>query len=129
MIQFEDFPVLSRSPRVRLLVCGGRKYKDKARVYKNLDKISGILQIEVLIHGDAPGADTLADEWATERNIPKLPFPADWDKHGKPAGHIRNRQMLTEGNPNLVVAFPGNAGTANMVKQAKQAKIKVVEFK
>ena len=46
-------------------------------------------------------------------------FKADWDKFGRAAGPIRNAQMLREGKPDLVVAFPGGRGTANMVAQAK----------
>ena len=65
-----------------------------------------------------PGADTLAGEYARDRGIPCRSFPADWRRHGRPAGFIRNRQMLDEGKPELVVAFPGGPGTRNMVKTA-----------
>jgi len=54
-----------------------------------------------------------------------MPFPADWSRHGKSAGPIRNRQMLIEGRPDIVVAFPGGKGTANMIKQAVEAGVKV----
>jgi hypothetical protein len=37
--------------------------------------------------------------------------------------------MLEEGKPDLVVAFPGGRGTANMVKQARAAAVKVLEAK
>jgi len=54
-----------------------------------------------------------------------MPFPADWGKYSKSAGYIRNKQMLAEGKPDLVVAFPGGKGTANMVKLAKLANIPI----
>jgi predicted Rossmann-fold nucleotide-binding protein len=40
---------------------------------------------------------------------------------------VRNRQMLTEGRPDLVVAFPGGKGTANMVALARKAGVEIVE--
>lgn len=47
---------------------------------------------------------------------------------GRAAGPMRNKQMLEEGKPDLVVAFPGGAGTENMVKQAKAAGIRVLRI-
>jgi hypothetical protein len=79
----------------------------------------------LIIHGAAKGADTLAGRWAKEFNIPVLVFPADWKKYGRRAGPIRNAQMLSEGKPNLVVAFPGGRGTANMVGLSQKAGVPV----
>lgn len=73
----------------------------------------------VLIHGCATGADIMAGEWAKANGIPVLEYPALWKLHNKRAGPIRNVQMLEEGNPDLVVAFPGGRGTAHMVGIAK----------
>ena len=78
-----------------------------------------------LIHGAARGADSLAGEWASTRAVPVKIFPADWQTHGRSAGHIRNAQMLREGKPDLVVAFPGGRGTADMVAKANAAGITV----
>ena len=78
-----------------------------------------------MIHGDASGADRLAGEWAKERCIEVLARPAEWKKHGRAAGPIRNQAMLAE-KPQLVVAFPGGKGTADMVAKAKKAGLEVV---
>jgi len=53
---------------------------------------------------------------------------ANWAELGRKAGPIRNQQMLDEGKPNLVVAFPGGRGTADIVRRARAAGIEVVEF-
>lgn len=45
--------------------------------------------------------------------------------NGKAAGPIRNQRMLDEGKPDLVVAFPGGRGTADMVRRAKAAGVPV----
>lgn len=108
---------------MRVLACGGRDFFGRNLVYAVLDP----MVIDVLIEGEAPGADTLAREWATEQGIPVERYPADWNRHGKAAGPIRNRRMLVEGKPDLVVAFPGGRGTANMISQAEAAGVKVLK--
>lgn len=110
---------------MRVLVCGGRYYEDEQRVFEALDELSGVSEV---IEGGAKGADFFAKSWAKIRNIPRRTFPADWDRLGKAAGYIRNKQMLEEGKPDLVVAFPGGKGTANMIKLAREANVEVIEI-
>lgn len=80
----------------------------------------------VIIHGGARGADSAASDFADVSYCQQQCFPADWKKYGTRAGYIRNQQMLDEGKPDFVVAFPGGPGTAMMVKIAEQAGIKVI---
>jgi len=110
---------------MRVLVCGGRNFGDRHAVYSALDEIDTTKGISCIIEGDARGADRMGKDWARSRNIPLETYPADWDKHGKAAGHIRNRQMLVEGKPDLVLAFQGGVGTDNMVTQAVNAGVEV----
>lgn len=108
---------------MKVLVCGGRDYADKQRVFQVLN----YLHISELCHGGAKGADSLAGSYAFYKGmIPKV-YKADWNKHGLAAGPIRNGQMLVEFKPDLVVAFPGGKGTIDMVKQARAAKVPVLE--
>jgi hypothetical protein len=92
-----------------------------------LDAMARGVRIDAVIHGDAVGADRFAGEWARLRSIEEIPFPPDWATHGRAAGPIRNKQMLDEGRPDLVVAFPGGRGTANMVMQAMATGVPVHE--
>jgi hypothetical protein len=96
---------------LRVLVCGGRGFDNGLLVESVLDTY----EIGLLIHGDAPGADTLAGKYAVKRGVPVSAFPADWKRLRNAAGPIRNLKMLREGRPDVVVAFPGGPGTANMV--------------
>ena len=59
--------------------------------------------------------------------LPCAVYRADWEGLGRKAGPIRNQQMLDEGKPDLVVAFPGGRGTANMMRIAREAGIEVIE--
>ena len=116
---------------IRVLVCGGRDFADQDRLYNTLDAIHGQYTIDVLIEGEAKGADTLARKWAEAEGILVAKFPAQWKQYGVSAGPIRNKQMLDEGKPDLVVAFPSgrlseSKGTLNMVKQAQKAGLRVI---
>lgn len=106
----------------RVLVCGGRNYADETRV----NAVLSILAPAVIIEGCARGADHLAEMWAASHNVPILHFPADWVRWRGLAGPRRNAQMLSEGKPDLVVAFKGGTGTADMIARAAAAGVPVV---
>ncbi|GGD30599.1 hypothetical protein GCM10011335_37050 [Aureimonas glaciei] len=78
-----------------------------------------------LLSGGAPGADTLAWDWGWDRNFHCERMFADWKKHGRAAGPIRNQRMIDEWKPTLVIAFPGGRGTADMIRRAEAAGIPV----
>lgn len=118
-------PLLRGNPIMRVLVTGGRDFTDKTLLFETLDRLHAVHSFSLLIHGDASGADRLGGEWAIERGLAVQAHPADWKKLGRSAGPIRNREMLKE-NPQLVVAFPGGKGTADMVKVARKAGIEVI---
>ena len=97
------------------------RYTDAKAIYAALD----LLRPEVVISGCQTGADTIALNWASERGVEtaKYPYLVDFGRSGGPK---RNQQMLEEGKPDLVLAFPGGRGTADMVRRAKEAGIRVV---
>ena len=126
-----------------IIVCGGRAFHDRVFVFQTLDTILLAYREVAVIHGGAPGADTLADRWAHAANVnpPKgctcampLKVPADWTAHGNRAGPIRNAKMLgillarrAPGHKIGVVAFPGGSGTRHMSEIAFRAGVKVLE--
>lgn len=113
---------------MKLLVCGGRDYSDRVKVFSLLESIHAKRNITVLIEGGAGGADSLARAWARNAGVICATVNAVWDKRGRGAGPQRNTAMLSL-NPDGVLAFPGGRGTANMVQQAKDAGVKVVEVR
>lgn len=108
---------------MRVLVCGDRNWTDKHLIAEVL----GSFPFDTLIEGEQRGADRLSREVAETWNRLVLPFPAHWEQYGKGAGHIRNRQMLKVGKPDLVIAFhkhiEESLGTADMLCQAEDAGI------
>lgn len=111
---------------MRVLVCGGRSYYDTKAIYNFLNEFHKTHKIDLLIHGDATGADTIAKCWALLKGIPIRTFKANWQEYGNRAGAIRNTAMLKEGKPDIVIAFPGGHGTDHMIAIAGKAEIKVV---
>lgn len=124
----------------KILVCGGRDFDDRYKLYSFMDKLcedrgwitpkddyGNWLPVVTIISGMAKGADQIVADWAVINWTELKEFPADWNRYGRAAGYIRNKQMLDEGQPDLVVAFPGGKGTANMVKIAKATGVEVIE--
>lgn len=121
----------------RVLVTGGRDFKDVYRVYRTLNLINNAPGVAVVIHGGATGADAIAKMWAKEYGVPEEPYPADWSdlshpdalikttasgrKYDARAGLRRNQRMIDEGKPDVIAAFPGGKGTRDMVRRAKAA--------
>ena len=115
----------------RVLVCGSRDFADRDLLYAKLDEVRerlGDIPMRV-ISGAARGADRLGAEWAANRGVPADEYPAQWDRYGKSAGYRRNEQMLREGRPHLVVAFPqgDSRGTRMMMDIAGKAGVAVEE--
>lgn len=85
-----------------------------------------------ILNGGARGADKMATKIALELGIPVTEVPANWKRHGKMAGHLRNNRML-DMEPSLVVAFYKegslNIGTTDMVRKAENKGVLVVEYK
>lgn len=112
---------------MRVLVTGGRDYLDVRRIFAGLDLLQARLPggITEIIEGGASGADMRARWWGERERIKVTTCKADWDKHGKAAGFIRNREMA-EMRPDVVMACPGGRGTAHMIETAKKLGLHVV---
>lgn len=111
-----------------VLVCGGRKFDDDKLLCRTFKAIQVEAPIALLVNGGAPGADNRAVSWALRHDVPFRTIQAEWTKHGPAAGPIRNQRMLDETHPDLVVAFPGGRGTADMVAKARAAGVEVREI-
>ena len=133
----------------RVLVCGGRNYgrkwtathgwdEDERQIDRLFHVLDNALEAAtlaerpfVLIHGGAKGADSLSGLWASMRQdrVEERVYPADWDTHKRAAGPIRNKLMLTNESPHVIIAFKGGSGTADMIRQGKKAGVPVYEVK
>jgi hypothetical protein len=102
-----------------VLVCGGRDYANNGKVVDTLCEIHGKeRRILAIVQGGATGADKLASDWARLAEVIDIRVPAQWSTHGRGAGPKRNAFMLRQYKPDMVVAFPGGDGTADMIAKA-----------
>ncbi len=113
---------------MKVLVCGGRDFNDSVLLGSNLSIIHSEVGITEIIEGGATGADRLARAFGESAGVPVRTYPADWKKHGKAAGPLRNALMLAQGKPDLVVAFKGGRGTENMIQQAEINGVRVIKI-
>lgn len=117
----------------RVLICGDRNWGNGERDYSQMEQFIKTLPDDTLIiHGAAKGADSMAGEIAKERGLAVEAYPADWKQYGRAAGPIRNKQMLDEGRPDLVVgfhrSFEASKGTKDMINRAKKDSIETKVF-
>lgn len=113
---------------MRVLVCGGRDWRDAELVEKVLDSLHAARGPFVrLIHGGARGVDRIAGRWARKNGVLEWDFLPEWHRAGTLDGAARNQLMIAEGAPDLVVAFPGGLGTADMLERARAAEVEVIE--
>jgi hypothetical protein len=128
-----------------VLVTGGRSYgeglldrarEERSHVFRVLDTYHAKHPITVLVHGACSdprdkrklrGADHWAEQWAKLNEITYIGVPAKWTKHGKPAGMIRNRQMIDKWKPHACIPLPGGTGTAGCVAECRRRGIEVME--
>lgn len=107
---------------MRVLVCGDRHWNDYKIIRRELLNFP---KGTVVIHGNAKGADSIAGAITLELGLKEEKYDAEWDIYGKAAGPIRNRRMLHEGEPDVVLAFhkdiESSKGTKDMVSIARNA--------
>lgn len=121
----EDCPVWA--PQVhnakRILVCGSRNWKDRNAIENALLGLR-IPHAQTVIHGAARGADSVAGIIARRLGYEVRDVPADWSKHGKRAGILRNLEML-DMEPDCVLAFQtdGSRGTQHTIDEARRRRL------
>ena len=110
----------------RIVVTGGRDFCDAPALVRALDAIYAEGPFR-LAQGGARGADGRARDWASARGVGCVTYAADWQRYGRAAGVIRNREMLQDFAPDLVVAFPGGRGTQHCCDTARKMGITIIE--
>jgi hypothetical protein len=110
-----------------LVVTGGRDYPHSRRV----DELLRRLNPEMVYVGDCKtGVDHFVLEWCLANHVRHRVFDARWTELGLAAGPVRNKEMVIAAHKQAAVllAFPGNRGTANCVSHAKKYKVPVLKF-
>jgi hypothetical protein len=109
---------------MKVLICGSRNWSN----HESIERFLRDLPVgTTVIHGGCRGADSIAGDIATSLGMSVVVFHANWANEGRAAGPKRNKRMLEEGAPDLVVAFHesigSSRGTKDMINKAKNAGI------
>ena len=108
---------------MKLIIAGSRTITDKERVFAHIDRViqsaseQGITITEI-VSGGARGIDKLGESYAKTHSIPLMIFPADWNKYGKSAGYIRNKEMAEYADCLLAIWDRKSKGTKHMIDLA-----------
>lgn len=118
----------------RVIIAGGREFQDYALLKEKCEYyLQNKLQTDtvVIVSGHASGADSLGERFAQEHGLQIELHPADWAKHGRAAGPIRNKEMAESADA-LIAFWDGQSrGTKNMIDtaNAKGLKVAIVRYK
>ena len=115
---------------MKLAVVGSRGFNDYELLKLKLDTIHAVKPISLIVSGGAKGADTLAERWAKENDIPIKIFYPDWDKYKKSAGYIRNVDIIEFSD--AVIAFwdgvsKGTLHSINLSKE-KDKRLAIIKY-
>lgn len=114
---------------MKLIIAGGRDFDNDDLFVDTINEMRLPEDVE-LVCGMARGADLMAKEMFDEVHQPVKCFPADWDKHGKAAGFIRNSEMAHYADELLAFWDGKSRGTKHMIDTMKRLgkEVKVVNY-
>jgi len=113
---------------MKVIIAGSRT------LYPTLDEISDYLieadfrlNLTEVICGMAKGVDLQGKLWAERAKIPVAKFPANWNKHGRSAGAIRNKMMAEDADALLLIWDGKSRGSKNMLDNAETHRLLIKE--
>lgn len=112
---------------MKTIIAGSRDFDDYNMLCDIVDIFHRKYKITQVVSGKAKGVDTFGEYWAKSKMIPIEQFPADWDKHGKAAGPIRNSYMADYAEALIAICLKESRGTLDMIRKAKEKGLVVME--
>jgi hypothetical protein len=114
---------------MKVIVAGSRSITNSGDVSDILNMLHlNWLRFSEVVSGGAEGVDTIGELWADCWNLPVKKFPANWDKYGKSAGHIRNAEMADYADACVVIWDGKSAGSKGMIEQCLKKKLPLFVF-
>lgn len=108
---------------MKIIIAGSRSISNIDEVRKAV--IDSGFKISEVVSGRARGVDRLGERWAAENKIPIRQFPAFWEKYGKSAGFLRNKEMVEYADGLIAVWDGKSAGTEHTILLAEKKGLKV----
>jgi hypothetical protein len=110
--------------RGRIIIAGCRHWHPSVADIAHAVRVSGF-QLTGLLSGHSGSVDLAAERWATLQALPVALFPPAWQRYGRAAGPLRNRQMAAAAD-GLIALWDGKSpGTGHMIREARKRKLPV----
>lgn len=110
---------------MKVIIAGSRGFSDFQLMYAKCEEILANVKEAEIVSGTAKGADKMGEHYASLRGFSVKQFPADWNKHGKAAGYLRNKDMAEYADM-LIAFWDGESrGTKHMIDLANERKLTV----
>lgn len=114
--------------KYRVIIAGSRNCPENdpdlvVKIHELLINMQGV-DIEI-VSGACRGADMLGEFFAAQFGLSVKRFPADWDKHGKAAGPIRNTEMAGYSTHLIALHNGKSKGTQDMINKARKFNLMV----
>lgn len=111
---------------MKIIIAGGRDFNDYEQLCDICNDILPEFEDVSIVSGTARGADRLGERYAREHGYKVKCFPADWNRHGKQAGYMRNLEMAKYADGLIAFHDHYSRGTANMIGFASEYKLMTV---
>ena len=115
---------------MKLIIAGSRRLTIAAPIKAFLTSTVAMFEEPVteVVSGGARGVDSIGEEWARENGIPVKRFPAEWNKHGKRAGPLRNVEMAKYADALIAVWDGESPGTKHMIAEAERRGLTTIQI-
>lgn len=112
---------------MKVIIAGSRSIHNYSVLLKTMNSArDNGWEITEIVSGGAYGVDQLGERYASEFGIPLKRFPADWNRHGRSAGFIRNEKMAEYADALIAIWDGKGSGTVHMIKQAEKNNLKLM---
>jgi len=109
---------------MKVIIAGSREFSDFNLLREKCEEIISSEEVEI-VSGTAKGADKMGEEYAKAKGYQIKRFPANWNKYGKSAGYLRNKEMAEYADSAIIFWDGSSKGTKHMIDLAKDKGLKV----
>ncbi|MAH42110.1 hypothetical protein CL614_00020 [archaeon] len=112
---------------MKLAVVGSRTFKDYILLNQTLSQYDNVTEI---VSGGAGGADSLAKKYAEENRIKYVEFKPNWNRYGKRAGFIRNKDIWEYSDRGVAFWDGASPGTRQSLELSEffRKKLDLIKF-